>query len=375
MFNKIFEYIKRKRQIKRSFHRHTQYMCAGIYEYDDSIKYIWRNDPYTKQRADQIFQNNYHQLSIKTLVFILRKTLFRNKFIVPYMGLYKNGFCGTVYRPVRSTQGYSDSKIFDLFSNQVLSVFYEEKHFLTVLEQYENFNNYFPMPAILCVDYEKKMIIEELVQFKQNHSWQEDDYLYLMFDIFNRYIDYFEQCIEKRISSFITAEDLLITTGSANETQDIFNKISPQIIGAKFPYLPLHGDLWTANTLLAKGEESNIYYIDWEYSMEYIFFYDFFHLMWLEVYVNNNYLYIDKYVKGDFDLYFKRIFSQFNLKFQDEFRLDYFYIYFLNFFKERLAHLDRIDQMDYLSKYKILLGKVQCVPQVIANKQYINMDM
>ncbi len=40
----------------------------------------------------------------------------------------------------------------------------------------------------------------------------------------------------------------------------------------KFPFLELHGDLWTSNILIDEHHNEDIYYIDWEHSKEYIMF-------------------------------------------------------------------------------------------------------
>jgi hypothetical protein len=333
-------------------------MRAGEYVYDDSIKYITKNDSDSKKRAVQIFQNNYYQRSIRFFIFLLRKSLFKKKFTIPEQNNQLIEFSGTVYRPVRSSNGYSDSKIFDLSRNQVLSIFTNKDDFCSVINNYENFKEYFPMPPIMRADEEELLIIEELILFEQNHTWIKDDYSYLMMDIFKRYYDYFTVCTDKGIDSYNSPRDLLDFLTNRSEINFIRNYINPELFDMKFPWLRLHGDLWTSNTLLVKAEKKYVFYIDWEYSREFIFFYDFFNLMWLEVYVNNNHFFIEKYAIGDYDYYLKRIFPLFNMTFNDKFRLDYFGIFFLNFFNERVAHLDKIDKIDFLKQYKGLLEKL-----------------
>jgi hypothetical protein len=358
MIRKFYRYIKRKKKILNGFYKNAKFMSAGKYVYDDSIKYITRNDYFTKQRANKMFQNNYYQVTIKFIIFLLRKTLFRNKITIPEHDLHLSVFSGTVYRPVRSINGYSDSKIFDLAHNQVLSIFSEEKDYMSVVNNYENFKEYFPMPTILRADGEQLLIMEELILFEQNYTWMKEDYLYIMTDIFERYFNYFKVCKKKGIHSFSSPEELLDIMKDSPEISFIKNKINPEIVHLQIPCLKLHGDLWTSNTLLIKANQKRICYIDWEYSNEYLFFFDIFNVMWLEVYVNNNYLYIEKYAKGDYDHSFKKMFSLFNISFKDKLRLDYFNIYFLNFYKDRVAHLEKIDKLDIINKYKRLLGKI-----------------
>jgi hypothetical protein len=358
MFRKIYLFLKRKREIIQGFQRNTKYMCAGIYVYDDSLKYITRNDSYTKNRALQIFQNNYYQATIKFFIYLLRKTLFRKKVEIVEPAEQKNEFFGSVYRPVRSSNGYTDSKIFDLSRNQVLSIFSNKQEYQSVLSIYQSFSKFFPMPAILQTDAEQLIIMEELVNFEQNHTWIEADYLFVMEDVFERNINYFKACVEKEIQSSSSPTDLISQIKMNAVIEPIRNKINPELLDVKFPCVKLHGDLWTSNTLLVKEGKSHICYIDWEYSREYIFFYDLFNMMWLEVYVNNNHLYIHKYANGDYDSYFKEIYHLFNLEFNDKLKMDYFMLYFLNLFKERIVHLGKVDQIDFINQFNRLLENI-----------------
>ncbi|WML59307.1 hypothetical protein [Neobacillus sp. PS2-9] len=373
MFKKIYLFLKRKREILKGFQRNTKYMCAGIYVYDDSLKYITRNDSYTKNRALQIFQNNYYQAAIKVFIFLLRKTFFRKKVEIVEPAEQKNEFSGSVYRPVRSSNGYNDSKIFDLSRNQVLSIFSNKQEYQSVLSIYQSFKKFFPMPAILQADAEQLIIMEELVNFEQNHTWIEEDYLFVMEDVFERNINYFKACVENGIQSSSSPTDLISQIKMNAVIEPIRNKINPELLDVKFPCVKLHGDLWTSNTLLVKEGKSHICYIDWEYSREYIFFYDLFNMMWLEVYVNNNHLYIHKYIKGEYNNYFYKLFSLFNLSFDEKLKLDYIIIYFLNFFTERGIHLGTVEQVDILDKFKRMLDRLR---EMIKNqsKQLISVD-
>ncbi len=66
--------------------------------------------------------------------------------------------------------------------------------------------------------------------------------------------------------------ELLQTSPHAPYLQDyqqIVTEIDRALFDVKFPFLKLHGDLWTDNLLL--GSEG-LWYIDWDESAEYIFF-------------------------------------------------------------------------------------------------------
>ncbi|MDQ1144589.1 hypothetical protein QE429_001416 [Bacillus sp. SORGH_AS 510] len=359
MLKKMYLYLKRKTAIIEGFYRHTKYMCEGTYIYDNSIKYLIRNDSFTKNRAFQIFQNNYYQPSIKFYIFLLRNTLFRKKVSISEQPEKSMDFSGSIYRPVRSSNGYNDSKIFDISRNKVLSIFSNKQEYQSVLNNYYRFNQFFPMPKILHSDSEKLLIMEEMVNFTQNHAWVEEDYLFVMEDVFQRNITYFKDCIDKGIHSFTSPQKLLHSRATKPNIKIIKDLISPVLWSVQFPCIQLHGDLWTANTLLVKGDTRHTCFIDWEYSREYLFFYDVFNLMWLEVYVNNNHLYFQKYIDGDYDHYFEILFSFINLKFDEKLRLDYFMIYFLNFFTERVVYLNRTDQQHFTQQCKRLIERMK----------------
>jgi hypothetical protein len=371
MIRKLYRYIKRKKEIINGFKQNAKYMSSGQYVLDDSIKYITRNDDITKKRAYKILQTSYYPALIRFIVYILRNTLFRKKFTIHEQDNQINDFLGTVYRPIRSSTGYSDSKIFDFAGNQVLSIFTEEKDHRSVIERYEYFNIYFPMPAVLWSNKEHLLIMEELIGFQPTNTWVKEDYLYVMEEIFSRYFAYFIVCKTKGIAALYSPSDLLDTLSEHHKINVIRSKISLELVDLIMPYVKLHGDLWTANILLEKTDKHQIKYIDWEYSNEFIFFYDLFHLMWLEVYVNNNSIYIEKYANGEYDHYFKKMFTLFNIPYKEELRLDYFSIYFLNFYQERLVQLHEVDKKNYINQFIRLLEKLKNKTRLLPFSQSI----
>jgi len=356
MVSKVYQFLKRKKEMLNGFYQNTKYMCAGNYVYDDSIKFIILDDHYTKRIANKIFQNNYYQSMVRFSIFMLRRLIFKAKVTIPEQTLQLTDFTGTVYRPIRSSSGYKDCKIFDFTNNQVLSIFSNKEDYQLVIDKYEYFNVHFPMPAILWKDDGQQLIMEELVNFRQNDTWVKEDYLYIIKDIFERSFDYFQGCAEKEISTFISPNDLYLSSSRNSELSFIMNHIDSSLIHLKIPCVMLHGDLWTANTLLMK-DRNQVCYIDWEYSKEYFFFYDLFTLMWLEVYVNNNYCYLLSYLNGDYDLNFMKLFSLLNLSFETRFRLDYFHIFFLHFYHSRIDQLDKTSRILIGKQYKRMFEK------------------
>ncbi|MBS4172941.1 phosphotransferase [Bacillus sp. FJAT-49736] len=335
-----------------SFLENADYMSAGTYAYDNSIKYIARCDPSTIHKADEIFQKNYYQLCIRLLILVLRKILFNHKIKIAHIHLDKENFSGSVFRPVRSITGYSDSRIFDFDHHKVMNIFARKEVFYSTINHYEYFKKYFPIPPMLMKDEENLFIMEELIPFKQFNKWDENDYSYVIEELFYRYLEYFNDCKQNGNFYYKNSLSLYQSESEASEIQSFFKEINPCLLTMNFPCLKLHGDLWTANIMLLERATNQIYVIDWEYSNDYIFFYDIFHLIWLELYVNNNEFYLYKYIHGEMDIFFEGIFTLFDLTFQKEHRLDYLYIYFLNFHKERVVHLHKSERQHFIHRFK-----------------------
>ncbi|MFZ3591236.1 hypothetical protein ACOI1C_18825 [Bacillus sp. DJP31] len=360
MLAKVFRYLKGKREVVHAFHESAHYMAAGLYEFDKSIKYIRRKDPVIKDRASMVLQESeYKKRSKLWLIYLLKQTIFRKALSISRSDLHTQEFIGQVYLPFGSANGYRDRKIFDLENNKVLTIYLDKKGYHTVLTDHDLFREYFPMPTIIWADDQQLTTIEELISFHPVNQWKEEDLQFVMEDIFIRSFYYFNECLSKRVYSFTTAIDIINTLPNREEVNFIKNKINPDLLELEIPVLTLHGDLWAANTLLVKGKTNQVKYIDWEFSNEFTFFYDFFMMMWLDVYMKNRFELINSYVNGDYDQHFKRIFSLFYLTFASKYRMDYFHLFFLNFFKERLVHFSEADQQVYFLQYKRLVETLE----------------
>jgi thiamine kinase-like enzyme len=358
MLRKIRSYFKGKKELIDSFHDNASYMSVGTYVFDDSINYLVMDEPGTKKRTFELLQRDYYRKSfIRLFVYVMRNTLFRGSIMnQPEDGMVDN-FSGTVFLPVGSSNGYKDKKIFDLVQKKVLTLFGEKADFMSVLSNYEYFNDFFQLAKIVWSDEKKLLIMEELIISVPKNTWKMDDYLFVMVDVFECYFDYLSFCYSKHKFNQVTVNEIVISLPDDPEITYIGNQINNELLHMKIPKIKLHGDLWSANTLLTKADKKQITYIDWEFSRELPFFYDFFNMMWLEFYMYNNDLYIKKYVNGEFDRPFIKIFALFDIPFKSEYRLAYFAIYFLIFYKERLILFEAKDRLTYIDQYKRLMEK------------------
>jgi len=360
MITKLYHYISDKRETIHSFYKYSDYMCSGSYVFDDSIKYIYKDENHIKNKANKILDNiHYRKMMMKLLVSILRNTIFKNPMIIQHPSLKKEAFSGTIFLPVGSTRSYRDQKIFDIKNKKVLTIYAHKEDYQTVLAHYAYFKEYFPVTSIYWKDDEKQLIMEELIFFQPNKIWEEEDFLYVMETVFHHYANYLNTCKVNGLYSYHTLSSVLESLQDDPKIDYIKSKISPELQSLPIPSVKLHGDLWTSNILLMNGTQNQLKYIDWEFSNELYFFYDFFCMMWLEVYMKENYIYIEKYVRGDYDYHFGQIFSLFHLTFDSRLRNAYFHIFFLAFYKERLIHFNEEDKHIYFIQYKKLIEKME----------------
>lgn len=359
MIIKMYNYLKKRKEIINGFCSKANYMCPGEYCFDDSIEYLIRNDENTKKRAKEMLQNKFQSKAIYRLfLFLLRKLVFTKNMSIAPQNMVLAHFAGTVYTPVRSTNGYSDNRIFDFSHQKVLSIYTKKEDYHSVLSIYENFKVHFPMPEILWTNEQQLLIMEELILHQPSSMWVMDDYSYVINDVFERYLAYFKATQKKGITSYLSPKDLFDSLLKDERINCISRQLNVELFDLQIPCLPLHGDLWTSNTLLVKADAYEIKYIDWEYSKELFFFYDFFIMMWIEFYWNSNDIYLEKYAKGDYDHYFIKIFSLFNLTYNPSLRVDYFHVFFLNYYKDRLVHYSKKAKTFIFNQYNILIEKM-----------------
>ncbi|WP_042353819.1 phosphotransferase [Bacillus rubiinfantis] len=357
MIREIRDFIHEKKRMENSFLSNAKLMCPGTYTFDRSVKFMMRNDQWTENTINEMIkQDKYSKAYIRFFIVLLKMFVFRKKLVVPKQQSVIEDFSGTVYLPVRSTNSYNDTKIFDLTRNKILSIFTRNEDYQSVLTNLNYFNEYFPIPQIIWKSDQKLFIMEELIRFKSLDQWTNHDYEFVIKGVFGHYIEYFKAC--KQNGQFSLQKRAIICKESLGDTDAFSFDIDEEIAQQEFPYVLLHGDLWTGNLLLEEQVHRSIYYIDWEYSSELLFFYDLLNMMWIEIYMNNNYVYFDQYLNGDYDEQFSELFLIFNLRFYTERRLDYFMLYFVHFLHVRGSHFDRKDKLIYLEKYKKLLKRV-----------------
>ncbi len=348
----MLKYISKKRDMLKKIYQEDVYMCTGEYVLDNTLRYLYMNDVTNNSKAYCMFGKNYIKPSFKVILFLIKKLYFRKNMIIDNKKKCFDDFQGTVcYMGIVN----NSSKIFDFTNNKVLTVFTNKDKYLNTLNHYRYFKNYFPLPEILYNNEKELVIMEEFIEYKSCNTWTEQDYNEVMENVFEWYLRYFIKA--KSTSNYSNT----LLTSLVEDEDEVNNYIrrntDEEIMKVKFPFLKLHGDLWAPNILINYG--NNIHFIDFEYASNYIFFYDFFWLITEQAIFNNNYILIDKYFSGAYDDCFNKIFKVFDMVFNNDNRLDYLNVFFLNFSVKRWSQLKRENRARRFSEYKNLIKMIK----------------
>lgn len=182
-----------------------------------------------------------------------------------------------------------------------------------------------------------------------------------MQDILDRTIKYFNVVSEKQ--EYVLKTPIQILQGLPKDDviiNYIKEKINPSLKDTTFPFIKLHGDMWASNILI-EDVTYKIRYIDLEHSKQLIFFYDIFLMMWIRFFYKNDSTYIEEFLNGKYDNYFNDIFKQFNIEYNEQYRMNYFNIFFLIYFEERWINSGKTDKINLLNKYKDLIKDIKLV--------------
>jgi hypothetical protein len=265
-------------------------------------------------------------------------------------------FCGNVF--ISATNG-KVNKIFDLTANQILLLYSDKQAYLDKLVHYNRFQKYFMMPAILSSDDRGLFIIEEFIHFKQNNQWNERDCQVVIEDVFRKETTYLKSCENKKEYMLKSPNELLENLDKRSPIIDfILSNINTAVLDERFPFVELHGDLWSSNILIKKNHPQIIYYIDWESSKSLVFFYDLFFMLLNECFIQSNYIYAEKYMSGEYDEKLEKVFQTLGTKFESEYRIDYLYITLLNQYTERWTLLGKKSERKIMKQWRSVFQRI-----------------
>ena len=256
------------------------------------------------------------------------------------------GFRGSIFLP--SNNGTGDVKIFDLTNKKVLTIYSNEINYSNKLHTYSEFKNFFKIPEIIYNNDNKKILIEELVEFKSESQWNQTIYLEVFESILNQYKKYGQEIVKWNKMKSSKIESVVNQSGYAQ----YYGKHFPdwrenEILKWSFPLVQVHGDMWSANILLANN--SDIYVIDWDNSNEQFFFNDIFWFITYEyIHLNNDFL-INSYLNGAFDDALTALFTLFGVEFKPVNKTHYLEIAF--FFSMAAKEIDTHIMDEYLQLF------------------------
>lgn len=338
--HKLNQYVQEKKAKIKKVRQLERYLDRGTYVFDNELRVLFNKTENNSPILDSSFDtHNFDQKWLPQLeegkleswqkpleVKNDKHKLFRGNIM---------WFCSN-----------GDIKVFS--KTETLIICNNKENYLNKVENYTYFSKFFKIPELIYQDDDKYQLIEKYIDFQRESN---QDTPFILKNIYDDYTSYFSTINRESRIAHYTMNDLLKTSSNdihVDHFEHVFDNINTQLFEIEFPFIRLHGDLWTANILLVKekNEPSGMWYIDWDESGDYIFFYDFFKFMWNELDVNGHSEYYECYLNGEFDNHFKKVFDIFQLEFHPEFKKDYFCMFILNFL------LDDSGNMPYELKQK-----------------------
>lgn len=223
-----------------------------------------------------------------------------------------------------------DIRIFS--DEEVLVICANKESYQKKITNYTYFSPFFRIPAIISQEAKHNRLTEAFIHFEDK---TDDDEAFILKTIYDDYRSYFNYLTLHSKVEYQTLNSLLDTSSNMihiHQFENIIEKIAPELLSLKLPFINLHGDLWSDNILLNdEAGKRVLWYIDWETAGKYVFFYDFFKFIWNELDVHHNYYYYKRYIAGEFDEELTSIFAIFHLQFQPKYRQSYFCLFFLNY--------------------------------------------
>jgi hypothetical protein len=327
-FKSIVNYLIRAKKIIIIIYKNRNYMRNGFLQIDVKLKYVFNNNSNTKKFVKSILIDNNYKLT--------RKFLFYDWCKFPFFTFSSKSFHGDLCLLSNSDKKNFDVKFFDLNSNIVLTKYSKSKDLIKKITNYNLFSKFFKIPKIIEYNFNDRICIEKYIDTMPKKQWTRNDYKIIINKIFEDYIQYFNNFQLK--NDYFRVEDALCEIKKYEKKLDSLCFISQKLYSLKnldIPQVNQHGDLWLYNILFDKNKK-NIYYIDWEHSNIYCFFYDIFWWIINEVVYEKNHEFLNNYLDGKFDKQFYSLFLAFDKKYNINMRKTYLYLFVAELFLKRI---------------------------------------
>lgn len=161
-----------------------------------------------------------------------------------------------------------------------------------------------------------------------------------MFDtIFNNFNVYFNS-LDKNNIQFTTSATLLDKTFKVTNSNKLHEKLTSLLhkidMNFKMPVVYVHGDLTFKNILL---ENSEYYFIDWEFAGIYTFTHDIMHMFSKTIDIKQDPQFMENYFIGKYDNQFSKLFNSFGYKFNNSKKAKLYYIAL--YLMERIVYFEK----------------------------------
>lgn len=219
----------------------------------------------------------------------------------------------------------NDIKIFD-FANNLVRTFFTSSEYERRKENYHLFKNYFNM-TVTHLDDDASAITEKLITFKPYRKWEKKEVEKLFRIIFDSYIEFGKSKRKKR-RLYKNEKEIIyhykIKIGDDELIQLIENYLNAYDLGNSFQLVKAHGDFTTNNVLL---NEEAYFFINWKSSLEYIFFYDIYNLLFVDYLHTDDNRLLNYYLAGHLDEYLLELFDFYGIKYDADKRIAYLLIF------------------------------------------------
>ena len=323
----ILGILKEFRYLQSILKHYSDSLVAGKYYLHDNFHTMALKDPEVMEKVQQNFRKSTTNSRVKSLIHAFNKIGFffnRNRDSV---GEYDAFYIANNYDEIR------ELKLFSFKNNRMLTVCTSQSSMEEQLHLYERLSNSYNMPAVKKYDRYTNALEVSMVQWRPFPG--DEHALYAIVQSVMRF-----RIANKKLHS-CSGKDLIAFSYNNGEMNELLGslvkKIDKNILDLQIPLCLQHGDLSKENLIYGEAEgKCAFWWIDWEHVGERVFFYDFF------FYIINAAYYGDKtayecYMGEKCNVILEEFFELFGLIFDKAKKRDYFLLFTVVFFKERLC--------------------------------------
>lgn len=288
----IFKRIIQRRKILKE----CIFIERGKWKFDDNINHLYKLNSFDSVQKKLLLtliprkrKTNITRKFLNKLKHIVSKIIIIN--VNPIM---EREISGTLIIFGNSNMYY---KVFDFKKKRILIMFKENRELLRYLNNYNHFIKYLTIPMI--VHESESYIIEYLLVDNYKYKSKPSSIIKILKDYDGKLFKYILE--NKMLTEYLHIPPSLNKNYFVNNDfyKNEYIKTINKFKTTLFPNFKLHGDLKRNNVIMNK---TGIYYIDFELSDNYPFFYDFFKLLQNEV--NNKEYTLLEYLLNDENMSF-----------------------------------------------------------------------